>query len=148
MYYIFIYALIIQRARFFHSPWIYFPPPLGVFITPTENAYLTSIPAPLLPSLQNNAWVQGQVTDLHVAKSVVSAQFPSYWTSHQHLPQLITPSSLVQFLQLACGTPHFLGFSPTHWLLLPRSLLVSLFLPSSEYWRIPGLCLFCLPLAK
>lgn len=71
--------------------------------------------------------VQGQVTDLHIAKSLVNSQFPSYWTSHLHLPQPVTPSSFMQFLQLACGTSHSLVFS-SYLLVAPSQVLAGFFL--------------------
>lgn len=83
----------LKKQDYFHSPRIDFPF-LGNIISPTEHTCLNSTPALLLPSLQNNSWVQGQVADLHVAKSTVSSQFPFYRTSHQpiwHSPSLPPP---------------------------------------------------------
>lgn len=103
-----VYVLYIKRARFFHPPSIHFSS-LGSAITLTENACLKSTPA-LLRLHYTMVLVQGQITDLCVAKSVVNSQSSSYETSHQHLPWLATPSYLIHFLQWLLAHPILLVF--------------------------------------
>lgn len=73
-----------KRASYFHFLTIGFPS-LGVISPPPRMHALNLLPFLLSPLLQNNS-LQGQITELHVAESVFSAQFPSYWTSHQLSP--------------------------------------------------------------
>lgn len=108
MSYLFICGLDITRARFFPSPKNRFSLPWECY-HPTDNACLKSTPVLLLSPPQNNSCSR---SDHWPPCRLIHGQFsvPIVTDSALASAQLVTPSSLICFLQWASVHPILLVF--------------------------------------